>query len=198
MKKIFWKSDFFNMECDRMRVAYLFILRSMGISPKGEPRENERPSQQGSLTLKSSVFEENEMIPTKYTCEGENVNPPLEFINIPEAAKSLALLVHDSDAPIPGGWTHWIVFNIDPMINRKIAENSVPEGAIEGTTNFGLPGYGGPCPPSGTHHYEFRLYAIDSMLSLDENAKKADLEHALEGHVLAVTNLIGLYEKQGK
>ncbi|EKE25065.1 MAG: hypothetical protein ACD_5C00308G0002 [uncultured bacterium] len=173
-----------------------FILRSFGISPKGKPRTTERPSQQATLTITSSAFDDYGMIPTRYTCEGENVSPPLEITNIPEEARSLALIMHDSDAPVPGGWTHWILFNIKVGAKVTIQERRIPEGAIEGFTSFGAQGYGGPCPLSGTHHYEFRLYALDSELSLSGNAKKHDLEHAMEGHVLAVSVLIGLYKKK--
>ena len=172
-----------------------FILRSFGVSPKGEPRATERASQQGSMALKSSEFENNEMIPKKYTCEGDDVNPPLEILNVPSEAASLALIVHDGDAPTVGGWTHWIVFNIDPRISRLDAD-SVPEGAIEGETSFGVSGWGGPCPPSGTHHYEFRLYGLDSHLALGQQAKKADIEHAMEGHIIGQSTLIGLYRKE--
>ncbi|KKQ60823.1 MAG: hypothetical protein US82_C0028G0003 [Parcubacteria group bacterium GW2011_GWC1_38_22] len=166
------------------------------MSPKGKPRSEGRLGQQNTLTLTSSAFENNGMIPRRYTCEGENISPPLEISNIPSEAQSLALIVHDGDAPVPGGWTHWLLFNIDSMSAGQISENSIPRGAVEGQTSFGVSGYGGPCPPSGTHHYEFKLYALDSELALDEKAKKADLEHAMEGHVVGITNLIGLYSKQ--
>lgn len=172
---------------------FFFFLRSLGISTKGKPRENMRPSQQSSLTIKSSVFDDHKMIPSRYTCEGENINPPLDIFNIPEEARTLALIVHDNDAPVPGGWTHWVLFNIKAELEVHIPQGRIPENSIQGITSFDSIGYGGPCPPSGTHHYEFRVYAIDSELSLDEGAKKFDLEHAMEGHVLATSNLIGHY-----
>lgn len=175
-----------------------FILRSLGISPKGKPRINERPSQQNSLTITSSAFGDSEMIPARYTCEGENVNPPLEITNIPEETRSLALIMHDSDAPVPGGWTHWVLFNMKGGFKLEIPERKIPEDSIQGMTSFGKPGYGGPCPPSGIHHYQFRIYALDSELGLGENADKQHLEHAMEGHVLATANLIGLYKKRGQ
>lgn len=173
-----------------------FILRSLGFSVKGKPRQNERPSQQSSLTITSSAFENYGNIPMRYTCEGEDVSPPLEISNVPEEAKSLILIMHDSDAKVPGGWTHWLLFNVKADFKVNIAERKIPEGAMQGTTSFGKPGYGGPCPPSGTYHYEFRIYAIDSELPLSEKATKHDLEHAMEGHVLASANLMGLYKKQ--
>lgn len=172
------------------------ILRSFGISPKGKPRTNERPSQQATLTVTSSAFEDYGMIPMRYTCEGENVSPPLEITNIPEEARSLALIMHDSDAPVAGGWTHWVLFNIKVEAKVAIKERKIPEGAIEGITSFDTQGYGGPCPPSGTHHYEFRVYALDSEIPLSGNARKNDLEHMIEGHVLAVSILRGLYKKK--
>ena len=174
--------------------AGFFALRSFGTSPKGAPKNDEQRIEQSSLSLTSNAFENNGMIPVRYTCEGENISPQLEISNVPERAVSLALIVHDDDAPVPGGWTHWIVFNIDPRIS-KIPIRSVPEGAIEGETSFGVTGWGGPCPPSGTHHYEFKLYALDSQLALDENSKKMDLLSAMEGHIISQTTLMGLYKK---
>ena len=172
-----------------------FGLRSFGMSSKGVPRSQERPSQQSPMLLTSSAFGSGEMIPKKYTCEGENVSPPLEILNVPIEAQSLALVVHDGDAPTAGGWTHWVVFNIDPL-TIQIPAGSFPEGAIEGETSAGVSGYGGPCPPSGTHHYEFRLCALDSHLALGERAREADLEQAMVGHIISQTTLIGLYHKK--
>ena len=170
------------------------ILRSKGISPKGAPKRDTRPGAQTSMKIQSSVFANSQMIPQKYTCDGDNISPPLEFLNVPSEAQSLVLIVHDGDAPVSGGWTHWVVFNIDPT-TAGIAEKSVPADATQGSTSFGAPGYGGPCPPSGTHHYEFKLYALDTRLALDEKAKKADIEHAMEGHIIAQDTLTGLYQR---
>jgi hypothetical protein len=123
-----------------------------------------------------------------------DVNPPLMVENIPPKAKSLALIVDDPDAP-RGTWVHWVVWNADPG-TREIKEQSIPTGAIQGMNDFGNRGYGGPCPPSGTHRYFFKLYALDTALTLGPNATKAALEAAMKGHILAEAELIGLYERK--
>lgn len=145
------------------------------------------------MHLTSPAFKHNEQIPAKYTCDGADVNPPFEITEIPGGAKSLVLIVDDPDAP-RGDWVHWIVWNILPD-TASIAENSVPTGAMEGTTDFDRTGWGGPCPPSGTHRYQFKLYALDALLNLPSSANKKDVEAALQAHVLAQTMLIGQYKR---
>lgn len=146
------------------------------------------------MKLTSPVFKNNENIPAKYTCDGENVSPSLEISEVPENAKSLVLIVDDPDAPM-GIWVHWIVWNISPKI-QKIEENSVPDGAVEGKTNFGKPGFGGPCPPSGVHHYHFKLYALDEeKLNISPNSDKLELEKEINGRILAEAELVGLYSR---
>jgi len=145
------------------------------------------------MIISSPAFRDKEKMPSKYSCDGENISPPLEIVEVPEAAKSLVLIVDDPDAPM-GIWIHWLVWNINPAIT-KIGENSLPPGAKEGITSFGRPDYGGPCPPSGIHRYFFKLYALDKMLELDQSAKKEALEQAMKGHILAQAELIGLYER---
>lgn len=149
---------------------------------------------QTTMEIISSAFAHNEAIPSKYTCDGENVNPPLSFSNVPNETKSLVLIVDDPDAPL-GTWVHWTVWNMPPT-TTEIPEKSVPAGAIEGQTSFGKPGYGGPCPPSGTHRYFFKLYALDTILSLDASSTKEDLEHAMKNHILSQRELIGLYKRK--
>ncbi len=148
----------------------------------------------GTLKLSSSAFKHNDSIPSKYTCDGADVNPPLVIENAPLSAKSLALIVDDPDAPA-GNWVHWVVWNIDPTTN-EIRENTVPSGALQGINDFRRRDYGGPCPPSGTHRYFFKLYALDMMLSLGPKANKAELERAMKGHVIAQSELIGLYKRR--
>ena len=148
-----------------------------------------------TMKISSPVFQNNGNIPPKYTCDGENASPPLEISDVPAEAQSLALVLHDPDAPLAEGFTHWVVWNIDPAV-KDIPENSSPDGAIQGTTSSGRTGYTGPCPPSGTHHYEFRLYALDTKFDLDSSAKKDDLEKAMEGHTVEQTLLTGLYQRQ--
>lgn len=145
------------------------------------------------LSLKSLVFANNARIPGKYTCDGEDINPPLEIGGVPETTKSLVLLVDDPDAPA-GTWVHWAVWNIAPT-TQKIGEKSVPAGATEGVTSFGKPGYGGPCPPSGSHRYFFKLFALDSELNLPTSADAKALQKAMEGHILDKTELLGLYSR---
>ena len=145
------------------------------------------------MKLVSSVFGHNSSIPAQYTCDGENVNPPLEISDVPQNAKSLVLITDDPDAPA-GLWVHWVVFNIDPKTNR-IEEDSVPVGAVEGTTSFGSTGYGGPCPPSGSHRYFFKLYALDSPLTLNSKAQKEAVEKVMKDHILAQSELIGIYRR---
>lgn len=150
------------------------------------------------MNIESDTFVNGGKIPAKYTCDGENVNPPLAWSGTPEGTKSLALIMDDLDVPkhirADGLWIHRTLWNIAPEI-RNIAENSVPQGAVEGMTTFGKPGYGGPCPPDREHRYFFKLYALDTMLSLPLSATKDDLEQAMQGHILAQAKLVGVYER---
>ena len=143
------------------------------------------------LSVMSPAFENNELIPAKYTCDGDDVNPPLTIEGIPEGTKTLALIVDDPDCPT-GTWDHWIVWNI-PATTSKIAENTVP--GTEGLNDFRRRSYGGPCPPSGTHRYFFKVCAIDVKLDLSPTSRKKDVEKAMQGHVLAKGELIGLYRR---
>lgn len=152
------------------------------------------------MKIKSPAFQHNQPMPAKFTCDGQNINPPLCFSDIPQDAKSLTLIVDDPDAPM-GTWVHWTLWNIEPQ-TKEIPENSVSQEEVEGITSFGKPGYGGPCPPasqrgepSGTHHYFFKLYALDITLTLNSLADKQTLEKAMEGHIIARTELVGLYRK---
>jgi len=144
-----------------------------------------------NLIVKSSAFEHQKMIPFKYTCDGDDVNPPLIIEGIPEGTKSLVLIVDDPDAPM-GTWDHWVVWNIPPT--NRIEEDSVP--GTEGMNSSGRRWYGGPCPPSGTHRYFFKVYALDTQLSLGSNSRKKDVEKAMKGHMLAQGELVGLYSRR--
>jgi Raf kinase inhibitor-like YbhB/YbcL family protein len=154
----------------------------------------ESPFISKSMKLTSTAFTHNENIPSKYTCDGEDLSPPLTVSGVPASAKSLALIVDDPDAPA-GDWVHWTLWNIKPD-TTEIVEDKVPQGATEGYTDFGKPGWGGPCPPSGVHHYQFKLYALDSVLDLPATARKADLEKAMKEHSLDSTVLVGLYQRK--
>lgn len=143
-----------------------------------------------SMLITSPSFAHNAMIPPKYTCQGEDINPPLEIAGLPPETQSLVLINDDPDAP-GATWDHWIVYNIDPT--EAIAENSVP--GLQGKNSWGRNAYGGPCPPSGTHRYFFKLYALDTRLNLKEGAGKKQVETAMQGHILEQAELIGLYKK---
>ncbi|HEV8283324.1 MAG TPA: YbhB/YbcL family Raf kinase inhibitor-like protein [Chitinophagaceae bacterium] len=150
------------------------------------PRENDK-----GLRVQSVAFSHDGHIPPKYTCEGENVNPPLEISGFPENTKSLALVVEDPDARNKD-FAHWLVWNIPP--NEAIAENS--RQGISGRNSFGNTGYGGPCPPSGSHRYFFRVYALDTDLDIQAGSDKKVLEEAMKDHVLASGELMAHYQKR--
>lgn len=146
-----------------------------------------------TMRLASPAFKDREYMPKKFTCQGLNVSPELTIDNIPGKARSLALIMDDPDAPM-GTWVHWTVYDIP--VTAKIEEGAIP--GKQGINDFGRKNYGGPCPPSGTHRYFFKIYALDKKLGLGEGAGKADLEAAMEGHVLEKAELVGLYRKQSK
>jgi Raf kinase inhibitor-like YbhB/YbcL family protein len=144
-----------------------------------------------TLSIESSVFESNKLIPKKYTCDGQDINPPLTIEGIPAETKTLVLVMDDPDAPM-GTFDHWVVWNIPASTNR-IDENSVI--GTEGINSANQSGYMGPCPPSGTHRYFFKVFALDVNLSLAENSRKNDIQKAMQGHILAEGELIGLYSR---
>lgn len=143
------------------------------------------------MELSSPVFENGENIPAKYTCDGDNINPPLKIRGVPEEARSLALLVDDPDAP-SGTFVHWVLYDIAPD-TEVILENTQP--GTSGTNSFQQDTYGGPCPPSGTHRYFFKLYALDRTLDTGPGKTKEQLLQAMDGHILEEAELIGLYER---
>jgi Raf kinase inhibitor-like YbhB/YbcL family protein len=152
-----------------------------------------------SIELRSPAFEDGALIPVKYTCEGEDISPPLKWSQVPEGAKSLALICDDPDAPA-GTWVHWVLYDLSPRLSElpeAIPTPEVtPEGAKQGINDFKRSGYGGPCPPPGDpHRYFFKLYALDIEPGFPAGATKADLERAMEGHVLAEGQLVGLYKR---
>lgn len=138
--------------------------------------------------LTSPAFEADGAIPERYTCKGENLSPPLELAGTPVAAKSLALVVRDPDAP-GGEFVHWTVWNIHPDIT-SIAEGRLPLGALQGRNDFGDVGYGGPCPPSGVHHYHFEVYALDGELDVPSGTKCQDVIDAITAHAIGKTELV--------
>jgi len=147
-----------------------------------------------TLKISSPAFKHNSHIPPKYTCDGVDVNPPLSIENVHSGAKSLALIVDDPDAPM-GTWVHWVIWNISPD-TKEIKEHTVPSEASEGVNDFRRRNYGGPCPPSGTHRYFFKLYALDNTLTLNANTTKAELERAMKGHILDQSEIVGIYSRK--
>jgi Raf kinase inhibitor-like YbhB/YbcL family protein len=143
------------------------------------------------LRVSSTAFEHEQMIPRKYTCDGINISPPLDIEHIPEAAKSLALVVDDPDATT-GMWVHWLVW--DMPVTHHIKENEVH--GIEGINDFQQQWYGDPCPALDTHRYFFKIYALDALLNLPVTTKKIELEKAMSGHIIGFGELIGWYKKQ--
>lgn len=150
------------------------------------------------MNLKTRAFNDRGRIPSKYTCDGENISPPLSWEGVPADAVSLALICDDPDAPSKV-WTHWVIFNMPP-VDGGLPENvpkirKLPDGSIQGYNDSGGVGYTGPCPPFGVHRYFFRLYALDRKLELEGGAAKEDVMEAMEGHVLAEAELVGLYKR---
>jgi Raf kinase inhibitor-like YbhB/YbcL family protein len=144
----------------------------------------------GNLILSSSAFKAGETIPARFTCDGDNKNPSLSISGVSEKAKSLVLIVDDPDAPM-GVWNHWLVWNINPQ-TTSIGEGEIPAGTV-GKNSGGNFRYDGPCPPSGTHRYFFKLYELDAKLDLPADSPKAAVEQAISGHLVDSTQLMGLY-----
>jgi len=151
-----------------------------------------------ALEITSSAFSEGQMIPTRHTCDGPDVSPDLAWSGVPEKTQSLALICDDPDAPI-GTWVHWVVFNLPAGADGLLAEMPpdaiLENGARHGINDFRKLGYGGPCPPGGTHRYFFKLYALDTALELESGITKARLLEAMEGHILAEAQLMGKYKR---
>ena len=150
------------------------------------------------IKITSTAFENGGEIPVKYTCDGDDVSPPLRWDGVPDGTKSLALICDDPDAPM-GTWVHWVLFNIPPDVTglpEKVpSQPHLENGAVHGINDFRNYGYGGPCPPGGTHRYFFKIYALDTVLNLKAGATKAQLLDAIEGHILAKGELMGKYSR---
>jgi Raf kinase inhibitor-like YbhB/YbcL family protein len=169
----------------------LILLILTGMSCSASPANTPQGEVAMAIQITSTAFSDGGTIPQKYTCDGENVSPPLAWAGIPAGTRGLALIVDDPDAP-RGTWVHWVMFNI------PAGQASLPEGAqgmgTQGVTDFGNAAYGGPCPPAGKpHRYFFKLYALDSSLSLKAGATKAEVEKAMQGHILVQGQLMGKY-----
>lgn len=152
------------------------------------------------MQLQSPAFANGGAIPAKYTCDGEDISPPLAWGAVPQGTKTLALICDDPDAPSKT-WVHWVLFDLPPepatLPEHVPAAKTLPNGARQGTNDFSRIGYGGPCPPSGTHRYHFKLYALDKILVLPPSTTKEQLLKAIEGHVLDQGELLGRYQRKG-
>ena len=192
--------------------AFLVLSVSPGCGGR-DPLPPEDPNMP-TIKLRSSAFTDGGMIPETFTCDGPNHSPPLAWSGVPDSARSLVLICDDPDAP-RGTWSHWVAFNLpiqlkglkegvptDEKIPRAVMEGSPPAGedleAKQGKNDFGKTGYGGPCPPSGTHRYFFRIYALNSKLKLDSSATRAEVLKGIEGCILAEGRLMGKYERAAK
>lgn len=149
-----------------------------------------------TLQIKSSAFNQGALIPKKYTCDGQDVSPPLTWTGVPLGTKSLALVMDDPDAPV-GNWDHWILFNVPPQ-TTALPENveSLPAATLGGKNSWRRTGYGGPCPPDREHRYFFKLYALDTVLDLKEGVTKKELEAAMQNHILEKAELMGRYDRK--
>lgn len=185
-------------------MRFMCILLMVGLmvgACKGGDSDKTGEEGEVSMTLKitSLAFEEGDMIPRQYTCDGADMSPPLSWSGIPEGTKSLALIADDPDAPSKT-WVHWVLFNLPPdtagLPEKVPSDDTLSNGARHGKTDFGRLGYGGPCPPGGTHRYFFKLYALDAILDLEVGATKARLLDAMESHILAEAQLMGKYKRQ--
>ena len=157
------------------------------------------------LTLTSPAFSDREEIPKRYTCEGNDISPPLVWSGAPQETKSLVLIVDDPDAPDPAApkmtWVHWVLYNLPPTsegLPESVGANALPPGTKEGQNDWKNLGYGGPCPPIGRHRYFHKLYALDTVLADLDAPTKSQLERAMKGHVLDQAELVGTYEKDGR
>lgn len=174
-----------------------FVFLSSGTLADNLPINlNHKTQEKPSMKLESPRFTHNGYIPLQYTGEGQDQSPPLSWTNVPEGTHSLALICDDPDAPM-GVWDHWIVYNLPPRLNHiEEGGKNLPSDVRLGKNSWGKRAYGGPMPPSGTHHYHFTLYAVDTKLKLKEGATKEELKQAMKGHILAKTTLTGLYKLQ--
>jgi Raf kinase inhibitor-like YbhB/YbcL family protein len=179
-----------------------FVMNGCGPRPTPAPEAPTAPQEEGGVEmafeLTSTAFAPGEPIPGKHTCDGEDISPPLQWSDPPQGTQSLALICDDPDAPI-GTWVHWVLFNL-PAEARSLLEAVPPEaerpdGSRHGENGWGRLDYGGPCPPSGTHRYVFKLYALDTVLGLEAGASKKQVLQAMEGHILAQAELVGVYSR---
>ncbi|MFA3784166.1 YbhB/YbcL family Raf kinase inhibitor-like protein [Melioribacteraceae bacterium 4301-Me] len=180
-----------------MKKYFLFVLSIIIISQDCIAQQIKKEKKM-KFQITSTAFKYGELIPVKYTCDGINISPPLKWEGVPTGTKSLALICDDPDAPI-GDWVHWVIYFISPTLTELregIPKGKEPiEGIKQGTTDFHYVGYGGPCPPSGTHRYFFKLYALDTILNLDSSTTKKTLLEAMKNHIIDKAELMGTYKR---
>jgi Raf kinase inhibitor-like YbhB/YbcL family protein len=183
-------------------VMIIMVVASVSVScqtKKAEKGAAVKGKEEMAFMITSTAFKHEGMIPKQYTCDGADISPQLAWSNVPDSTKSFALICDDPDAPV-GDWVHWVLYNLPAdtrEIKEKIANDAkLPNGARHGTNDFRKYGYGGPCPPGGTHRYFFKLYALDSMLTLTSKATKKDLLEAMKGHILGQAELMGKYSRK--
>ncbi len=164
--------------------------------------KGDEAAEDAEFTVTSTSFAEGGSIPSTYTCEGDDLSPPLTWSGVPEDAYSLVLIVDDPDAPDPDApkttWVHWVLYNISADttgLPEAVEPQELPSGTVEGLNDWQRTGYGGPCPPKGRHRYLFKLYALDTVLTGLDEPTKAEVEAAMEGHVVGQAELVGTYEK---
>lgn len=184
----------------RQMIAGIFLLISLHVDPSSLfAVENPETPHTHTLKVWSKAFDYGDKIPSRFTCDGEDISPDLAWSGAPGGTQSYAVIADDPDAP-NGMWVHWVIYNIPlPVTNLPPAlprKEMLANGELQGQTDFGRVGYGGPCPPSGTHRYFFKVYALDSMLDFKPGASKAEIELAMEGHVLAQGELMGKYQRK--
>lgn len=173
----------------------------LNTSCKGAKRNETKKQGEKKMDIKitSTAFEDGDMIPSKYTCDGKNISPPLQWDAVHAETKSIAVICDDPDAPM-GTWVHWVLFNLPPQTMQLPedfpTDETLADGTRQGVTDFGTTGYGGPCPPSGTHRYFFKIYALDAEIDTVSVIDKAELLKKMEGHILAQGQLMGKYKRK--
>ncbi len=183
----------------RAMKAGICLLLLVGAATAGGVSGSQGQAKGGTaMIISSTVFQEGGAIPVQYTCDDRDISPPLSWSGVPVGAKSLALINDDPDAPM-GTWVHWVVYNIPPDLpgfdEAAAPDTLAQKGILQGRTDFGRREYGGPCPPSGTHRYYFKLYALDARLELEQGATKQQVEKAMQGHILEQAQLMGRYTR---
>ncbi|AQT70103.1 putative kinase inhibitor protein [Anaerohalosphaera lusitana] len=184
-----------------MTKTLLLLVGTLCIAGCARDRDAAGKGEESEMTIEitSPAFEEGQSIPARYTDDGVNISPPLNWKGLPEEAKSLAIIADDPDAPAKT-WVHWVVYNISPessgLDEGMAKDEKMPDGTMQGMTDFGSVGYGGPAPPSGTHRYFFKIYALDKKLDMSPGAAKDELLKAMGGHIIAQGQLMGTYSRE--